>query len=160
MQNRMLKTRGDAASLGLEDLLNFRVQRLASKMTLLTTREVLAGTGVHIAEWRVICRLIENGPLKLTELSQMLGLDPGHTSRLLKAAETKGLVRRERDPSDGRASFFHPTPKSRNVFDDAWPRACQSADAFHDLYTDDERDELKRLLDRAIRYANESLYAK
>lgn len=165
MPDEMVMTRGGvgpmgAGALGLEDLLNFRVQRLASKMTLLTTREVLEGTGVHIAEWRVICRLIENGPLKLTELSHMLDLDPGRTSRLLKAAETKELVLRVKDPNDGRASFFHLTDKGRQIFGDAWPRACRSAETFHDLYTDEELGALKQLLDRAIDYATGSLGAK
>lgn len=143
--------------LNLESLLNFRVQRLASKMALLTSREVLAGSGVNIAEWRVICRLMENGPLNLTAISRMLGLDPGRTSRLLKATEGKGFIRRYADPEDGRASIFHLTPAARQVFDEVWPRACKSADAFHDLYTDDEHAQLTALLDRAIAYANAQL---
>lgn len=143
--------------LNLEALLNFRIQRLASKMTLLTSREVLAGSGVNIAEWRVICRLMENGPLNLTAISRMLGLDPGRTSRLLKATENKGFIRRRPDPEDGRASIFHLTQDGRQVFDLVWPKACDSADAFHDLYSADEHAKLNALLDRAIAYANAQL---
>lgn len=144
-------------SLGLENLLNYRVQRLASKMTLIMTREVLKGTGINIAEWRVLTRLVQEGPLKMTALSRMLGLDAGRASRLLKAVESKGLVHRESDPEDGRASIFHLTERSEALFEQIWPEAQNAADEFHALYTEQERQVLNDLLDRAIGFANDRL---
>lgn len=142
------------ATVDLDSLLNFRIQRLASKMTLITTREVLSGTGVNISEWRLICRLAQSGPLNLTALSRMIGLDPGSTSRLLKSAEEKNLVRRERDPNDGRAAIFHLTDFAARKFEAIWPQAAAVADGFHAQYSIEERELLNRLLDRAIGHAN------
>ena len=147
----------NARALGLESLMNYRVQRLASKMTLVTTREVLRGFGINIAEWRVIARLTQEGPQKMTAISRMLGLDAGRASRLLKAVESKGLVRRESDPEDGRASIFHLTRRSEELFEHVWPHASRLADSFHALYTDEERETLYELLDRATNFANERL---
>lgn len=144
-------------ALGLESLLNFRVQRLASKMTLIMTREILKGFEINIAEWRVITRLVQEGPQKMTSLSRMLGLDAGRASRLLKAVESKGLVRRESDPEDGRASIFHLTVKSEKLFHQIWPLAQGAADEFHSLYSPEERAMLNDLLDRAIEFANSRL---
>ena len=146
-----------AEPLGLDELLNIRVQRLASRMTLVTTRQILRNTGVTIGEWRVITRLVENGPLKLAELSRMLGLDPGPMSRLMKAAELKGIVSRTENPRDGRSSLFHLTDFSRQVFVETWPKAQSVIEEFHQLYTAEELELLNAFLERAIGRANEKL---
>ena len=144
-------------SMELEKLLHYRVQRLASKMTLITSREVLAGSGVHIGEWRLICLLKENGQANHTAISQKLALDPGRTSKLLKAAERKEFVRRTSDPSDGRASIFELTDSGFEVFDQLWPLANSVADDFHSQFGVRELEQLNSMLDRAIKYANERI---
>ena len=143
------------SSMELEKLLHYRVQRLASKMTLITSREVLAGSGVHIGEWRLLCLLKENGQTNHTTVSQKLALDPGRTSRLLKAAEKKELVRRNSDPTDGRASIFELTDRGFEVFDRLWPLAKSVADDFHSQFGIQELEQLISMLDRAIKFANE-----
>lgn len=148
--------RVERQALGLEDLLNYRVQRLASQMSLKTAREVLQGSGIHIAEWRVICTLTQNGPSNVTQISRQLVLDPGRTSRLLKASETKGLVKRKPDPKDGRASIFSLTPESRELFETAWPKARAVASEFDRLFTDEERTLFVQFLDRSIGLAGKT----
>ena len=143
--------------MALEKLLHYRVQRLASKMTLITSREVLAGSGVHIGEWRLICLLKEHGQANHTAISQKLALDPGRTSKLLKAAERKELVRRTSDPTDGRASIFELTDNGVEVFDRLWPLANSVADDFHSQFGIRELEQLNSMLDRAIKYANERI---
>ncbi|UWR13395.1 MarR family winged helix-turn-helix transcriptional regulator [Sulfitobacter mediterraneus] len=156
-QSQIVESDVPTQELGLESLLNYRVQRLASKMTLMTTREVLKGSGVNIAEWRVIARLMQEGPQNMTAISRMLGLDGGRASRLMKAVETKGWVKREADPEDGRVSIFHLTEKAVEVFSDLWPKAERSAQEFHTLYSPQELATLYDLLDRAIETANRKL---
>lgn len=141
----------------LEKLLHYRVQRLASKMALITTREVLAGSGIHIGEWRLICLLREHGHANHSTISQKLALDPGRTSRLLKAAEQKGLVRRTHDPSDGRASIFELTRHAIDSLETLWPLASAVADDFHRQFAADELERLNAMLDNAIAYANRRL---
>ena len=138
----------------LEKLLHYRVQRLASKMALITSREVLAGSGIHIGEWRLICLLNEHGEANHSRISQRLALDPGRTSRLLKAAEKKGLVRRTTDPTDGRASIFELTPHSIEALGRLWPLANAVASDFHRQFAADELEQLNTMLDKAIAYAN------
>ncbi len=154
MNRELKKTKPADDPIGLEGLLHYRVQRLASKMSLITTRDVLAGSGVHIGEWRLICLLAENGPLKHAAISQKLALDRGRTSRLLQAAEKKRLVKRTSNPLDGRSSFFQLTDGSVDIIERLWPVAGAVADDFHKLYTDAELELLNRLLDRAITYSN------
>jgi len=145
------------SSMDLEKLLNYRVQRLAAKMTLITSREVLAGSGVHIGEWRLLCLLQEYGQANHTTISQKLPLDPGRTSRLLKAAERKGLVRRASEPKDGRASIFALSASAIEIHEKLWPRANGVAEDFHNEFEVRELEQLNELLDRAIAYANKRI---
>lgn len=141
-------------SMNLEKLLHYKVQRLASKMALITSREVLAGSGVHIGEWRLLCLLSEHGQANHTTISQLLALDPGRTSKLLKAAENKALVQRTSDPLDGRASIFKLTDKAVEILDRLWPLANDVADDFHNQFEPQELERLTSMLDKAIAYAN------
>ena len=138
----------------LEDLLHRRVHRLAAKLALTTTREVLSGTGLSVNEWRLICHLAETPEMNLTAISRCLCLDPGPPSRLLKSAEEKRLVRRRIDRDDRRVSIFSVTPKARRQYEAIWPRALSIGKAFHGQFTDNELETLNRLIDRAADYAD------
>ena len=143
--------------LALDQFLNVRIQRLASKMNLIATRQMLKGTGIGLKEWRTIVRLKSSGPLNMTAISRIIGMDPGPTSRMLKAAERKGLLLRRSDPSDGRAVVFDLTERGEAVYTRVWPIAQGVALGFDDLFSKDERRELFSLLDRALAHANREL---
>ena len=148
-----------STQMDLEQLLHYRVQRLASKMELITSRNVLAGSGVHIGEWRLICLLSEHGQTNHKTISRKLSLDPGRTSKLLKAAEKKELIVRTRDPSDGRASLFALTTVGKNLYEQLWPKAVEVADSFHGEFSTPELRLLNSMLDKAIGYANSQIFA-
>lgn len=141
----------------MEDFLNVRVQRLASKMSLLTTREVLAESGITLSEWRMIARLHEHGPLTLTTLGRYVGMDLGPVSRLASSAEKKGLLLRRDNPKDKRSSLFELTTKSKDLHAEIWPKACSVAASFNDAFTEAELENLHSLLQRAIGHANARL---
>ena len=139
--------------LNLDDRLNVRVQRLASKLSLLSTRQILSDQGISFSEWRLLVRLVDVGPCNLTAMSRFLVLDPAPTGRLVKRLEARGLLERRANPSDKRAAILSVTSAGMAVFREVWPRTCRMADALDALYTEDERDALLRLLDRAHRKA-------
>lgn len=143
--------------LGLTDLLNYRVQRLGSKMSLIMMRDVIHGTGLNIAEWRLICTLGDRGPLNLTAISKSMAVDLGRTSRLLKSMEASGLISRNIDPNDRRVSFFDLSEKGREYFERHWPKASEVALDFHRIMSSQELKLLNELLDRAIARADERL---
>lgn len=155
--NEIAADGSDKRPLSLEDFLNVRVQRLASKMSLLTTREVLAESGLTLGEWRMIARLHEHGPLTLTTLSRYVGMDLGPVSRLASSAEKKGLLLRRDNPKDKRSSLFELTPKSKELHAEIWPKACSVAASFNGVFTEPELENLHSLLQRAIGHANARL---
>lgn len=82
----------------------------------LTARSIEA-TGVpgELAGMHVLGRIEQLGPVRLTDLSQGLGLDPSSVSRQVTALERRGWVAREKDPSDLRAQHLVLTQSGRQV---------------------------------------------
>ncbi|MCU1603011.1 MAG: transcriptional regulator, MarR family [Frankiales bacterium] len=72
-----------------------------------------AGLRLEVAGVHVLGRLAALGPVRLTELATALGLDPSSVSRQVSAVERAGYVRREPDPSDGRATRLVLTEKGQ-----------------------------------------------
>jgi DNA-binding MarR family transcriptional regulator len=65
-----------------------------------------AGVSVERAGYAVLRVLAEEGPLRMTELSQRLGVDGSTTSRQVKQLVIDGLLARTDDPVDGRARLL------------------------------------------------------
>ena len=55
------------------------------------------------------------GSARLTELAEGVGLEPSTVSRQVKSLQVAGLVTREADPSDGRASALVLTADGRRA---------------------------------------------
>lgn len=65
------------------------------------------------AAYGLLVRLEQTGPLRATDLASYVGVGKATMSRQLHALEVLGLVTRERDPADGRASLVHLTDEGR-----------------------------------------------
>jgi DNA-binding MarR family transcriptional regulator len=74
-----------------------------------------AGVRVELAGVHVLGRLSLLGPVRLTELAASLGLDPSSVSRQVSSVEKAGLVSREEDPHDRRATRLLLTDKGAQV---------------------------------------------
>jgi DNA-binding MarR family transcriptional regulator len=75
-----------------------------------------AGVGLSQQGWRVLGRLIDEGPSTPGQLAALLELDPAVVTRLLRPLEDGGLVRRERSLADGRVSTVHATDAGQEAF--------------------------------------------
>ena len=65
-------------------------------------RELLAPWQLTYPQYLVLVALWRDGPLTVTRLGRLLGLDSGTVSPLLKRLEARGLVTRSREASDER----------------------------------------------------------
>src|SRR5687768_7567646 len=59
--------------------------------------------GLTHPQYLVMLALWEDSPLRVSELSERLSLEPATLSPLLKRLEASGMVTRRRDPQDDRA---------------------------------------------------------
>jgi DNA-binding MarR family transcriptional regulator len=75
---------------------------VASRSVIAVYRPLLEPLGITHPQYLVMLALWERAPLSVKELSELLRLDPGTLSPLLKRLETSGLIRRGRDGQDER----------------------------------------------------------
>ncbi|GGY33565.1 MarR family winged helix-turn-helix transcriptional regulator [Streptomyces omiyaensis] len=68
------------------------------------------------AAYGLFVRLDDAGPQRATELSAYFGVGKATMSRQLRALEQLGLVARDPDPADGRASLVRLTDEGRDRF--------------------------------------------
>jgi DNA-binding MarR family transcriptional regulator len=81
-------------------------------------REVdLEAMGISPARASALSVLVFGGPRSLTELASTERVTAATMSRLVRAMEGEGLVRRERDESDARSVTLHPTARGRRVLE-------------------------------------------
>ena len=82
-------------------------------------RRVNAAAGVDVEIERagsvMLARVEELEPVRLSDLAEAIGVDASTASRQVARLVDCGLVRREPDPHDGRATVHRLTPAGRDV---------------------------------------------
>ncbi|MDP9101296.1 MAG: MarR family winged helix-turn-helix transcriptional regulator [Actinomycetota bacterium] len=89
----------------LERELNVLARRLVRPV------QLLAGGTLDRADYLALGRLVDDGPMRLTTLAALLGLDLSVVSRQVRSLEAAGLATREPDPVDARAALVGATPQ-------------------------------------------------
>ncbi|MET0418110.1 MAG: MarR family transcriptional regulator [Actinoplanes sp.] len=82
-------------------------------------RPLLEPMGLTHPQYLVMLALWQHAPLSVRAISNLLQLDPGTLSPLLKRLEAIGYVRRERDPADERSLAVTLTEQGRELRADA-----------------------------------------
>ena len=72
--------------------------------------------GLTPAQASVLGIVTNRGPLGLTELTEIEGLNPTMLSRVVGKLDSFGLIRRLRDPDDFRAARVEVTPEGRQTY--------------------------------------------
>lgn len=78
-------------------------------------RPLLEPMGLTHPQYLVMLALWQHAPLSVRRLSELLQLDPGTLSPLLKRLEAIGYLRRERDPADERSLAITLTTEGRSL---------------------------------------------
>ena len=89
-------------ALQLENQVCFALS-VAARNVVAVYRPFLEPMGLTHPQYLVMLALWQHGPLSVKRLSELLQLDPGTLSPLVKRLETSGFVRRDRDPRDERS---------------------------------------------------------
>src|ERR1700746_3608721 len=78
--------------------------------------EGLLDSPFSLTEARVLFELAQKDRATASELAAELGLDAGYLSRMLRAFQKTGLIRKQAAAADARQSLVSLTPKGRIAF--------------------------------------------
>jgi len=108
------------------------IPRLARVLNDTSTGEDLTPT-----QYSVLALVRGRGPLGLTELTELEGLNPTMLSRIVKVLDERGLIRRMQDPGDLRAARVAATTEGEQVHDRIrQQRTKVLSECLHDLPPD------------------------
>jgi DNA-binding MarR family transcriptional regulator len=110
------------------------------------SRESLAPWEVTPSQLRALGTLMRHGPVRPSGLAKHLGIAPRSATEVVDALEERGLVRRETDPDDRRATLVVVTDHGREVGQAIRAARAAEADRVFAGLDDGDRTDLERLL--------------
>ena len=135
------QTNPPSARLGEIGLFNFApylMNRIMGRYNA-SLREEMAGLGLSTPKMRALAVLsVIEGPL-IGELAVYAVVEQSTFSRALDKLVTDGLVRREADANDSRATRVYITDSGRAVFETLWPHMAATYARMFRGIPDDER---------------------
>ncbi|NUS50454.1 MAG: MarR family transcriptional regulator [Nocardioidaceae bacterium] len=111
-------------------------------------RQRQPGDAVDFSAFPILKLLSHHGPMRVSALAQVIGLDASTVSRHVKQLEDRGLLERTEDPDDRRASQVAVSKAGTTVLAEGFAARRGLITAALDGWTDDERDTLRDLLHR------------
>ncbi|MBY9076810.1 MarR family transcriptional regulator [Nocardioides sp. WL0053] len=96
----------------------------------------------------IMCRVADEGPQRLGSFASAFGLDPSTITRQVQALERAGLAERHTDSADRRASILDLTDEGRVVLERTREFRRHRLDEILADWSDDDRAELGRLLEK------------
>ncbi|GGL98899.1 MULTISPECIES: MarR family winged helix-turn-helix transcriptional regulator [Micromonospora] len=110
------------------------------------TRQALAPWDVTPAQSRALGVLNRHGPLRLSAIAEHLRIAPRSATEVVDDLQARGLVRRQADPTDRRATLVTPTEEGTRAGAAMYAaRRAAADDLFGDLPPAD-REQLARIL--------------
>ncbi|MFE9689284.1 MarR family winged helix-turn-helix transcriptional regulator [Micromonospora sp. NPDC005806] len=97
---------------------------------------------------RALAVLMRHGPMRLSALADHLHIAPRSTTEVVDGLEERGLVERQADPADRRATLVAPTDEGRRIGEAIRVARAAEADRFFGSLSEDDRAELGRILRR------------
>ena len=125
--------------IGLSNYAPYLMNRIMGRYNA-SLRDEMATLGLTTPKMRALAVLsVVEGPL-IRELAVYALTDPSTLSRALDQLERDGLIRREADTADSRATRVRITEAGRTAFDTLWPRMAEAnARMFRGIPEDERR---------------------
>lgn len=113
--------------------------------------QMLSRGGDGAADWNtrvMLAKIVMSGPKRVTELADILSTDASTVSRQAAAMVKDGLLERQADPADGRASLLVATDRGREAMDRFRAGRSRELAALLEDWTPDDCTTFARLLER------------
>lgn len=83
-------------------------------------RASISGTGLGLSEFAILEVLLHKGPSTIGTIGEKVLLTSGSMTAAIRRLESRDLVTRIQDPSDGRCFYVHLTRTGRKVIEKAF----------------------------------------
>lgn len=113
-------------------------------------RQKQPGDVIDYSAFPILKLLTHQGPMRLSALAQVLGLDASTVSRHARQLEDRGLLERTEDPDDGRASRIAVSEHGNECLAKGFETRRHVVSHALEGWTDEERDTLRLLLHRLV----------
>ena len=128
------------------DISQRKITKIARAVGTFTVRTMKVD-GVGTAEFDLIHVIRKHPGITQSEICRILGADKGAVARQTANLESKGYLRREKNPADGRSQLLYPTEQAQNMKN---YKAQSEAPCYVPLFSsldEKEQQEFARLLD-------------
>lgn len=130
------------------------IQRASRTLRVLFLRLMESrASGITPEMWLVLSRLYARDGQYQTQIADGTFRDRPNTSRILSGLETRGYVRREKDPDDMRRVRIFLTERGKQFVKEIAPVAARTRDMLYEGLTDEEMRVLRSALRRIERNA-------
>ena len=113
---------------------------------------VLQTRHTSVAEWVVLCLILERPGITPGELAESLTMTRGAVSKIIDKLETKNWVARSAKPGDGRVQLLSLTRRGSRILPELAEIADQNDREFFDCLEAGERATLRRLLGKLAEF--------
>ncbi len=96
------------------DISQRKITKIAREVGVFTARTMKAD-GVGPAEFDLIHVVRKHPGITQSEICRILGADKGAVAKQTANLESKGYLRREKNPADGRSQLLYPTEQAQNL---------------------------------------------
>lgn len=128
------------------DLRLFRVWMKASKVIFDHVVKDIKEHGISIENFMILELLYNKGPQPVQKISETLSIPSGSITYVVDKLEKKGLVKRQPNPNDRRASTVVLTEEGRALFDKIFPKHVETISENLSFITNEEKEQLTHLL--------------
>jgi len=104
--------------------------------------------GLSVPEWRMMAVLGDSGPLTQRQLTGMTLMDKVAVNRACKVLETRKLISRRPNTSDGRSHLLELTDSGREMHGLIMPLAVGMEQRVFSVLNEEERVQFRALLER------------
>ena len=118
----------------------------AAKAVEKVDKSSIVQTGLGLSDFAIMEALLHKGSLPINQIGEKVLLTSGSMTAAINRLEKNGLVKRVKDPSDGRYFYVHLTKSGRKIIREAYRNHQLNLEKIAEILTEQERKELVRLL--------------
>jgi DNA-binding MarR family transcriptional regulator len=146
--------RGENAPLKLEQFLPYRLNVLATVVSLALSRIYSERYSIGIPEWRVLVTLGQYGTMTGKQIGAHSHMHKTKVSRAVAPLEKRKMITRRTNRADMREAFLSLTPAGREIYEDLAPIALEFTRRLSDAIEPADRAAFDRAISRLYERAN------